>query len=125
MAEAAELTLKLSKLGHAHRLQCGVVDARISRAPTPPRFIGHRIWMSRTDSALCLPRTALMTRPGQSERSQVIDIAGAPEEIRTPDPQIRSLLPEYAATKDTMNFGNAVMASSNKGCHGACQPTAS
>ena len=33
-----------------------------------------------------------MTCPGQSERSQVIDIAGAPEEIRTPDPQIRSLV---------------------------------
>jgi hypothetical protein len=32
---------------------------------------------------------------------------GAPEEIRTPDPQIRSLLPGYAATKNTMNFGKA------------------
>jgi hypothetical protein len=32
-----------------------------------------------------------MTCPGQSERGQVIDIAGAPEEIRTHDPQIRRL----------------------------------
>jgi hypothetical protein len=33
-----------------------------------------------------------MTCPGQSERSQLIDLAGAPEEIRTPDPQICSLV---------------------------------
>jgi hypothetical protein len=47
---------------------------------------------ARRHSALCLPRDRTAESSGQSRHDQVIDFTGAPEEIRTPDPQIRSLL---------------------------------